>query len=85
MADGAVVVDVTQGFSFYEPQGDTTAWVGSGIRLGALYYYAWKDGNLSFPGGTCPNVGLAGLLLGEPTALSMSRIPSSKRCPVALA
>ncbi|KAK9804961.1 hypothetical protein WJX73_003918 [Symbiochloris irregularis] len=64
VADNSVVVDMTQGFNFYEPQGDTTAWAGSGIRLGSLYYEAWKEGGEVFPGGTCPDVGLSGLLLG---------------------
>lgn len=62
LTDG-VVVDLTEGFNTYEAVGDDIVVAGSGIRLGPLYFQAWKD-DLAFPGGVCPHVGLAGLSMG---------------------
>ena len=64
MLADSVVVDLTRGFSTYESTGASTAVVGGGMRLGPLYYKAWTDSGLAFPGGTCPGVGIGGLLLG---------------------
>ena len=62
---GTVVVDVSR-LDFFTPSSDgKSARVGPGNRLGPLYYKAWTQMRRVFPGGVCPNVGVAGIVLGE--------------------
>ena len=69
MLPGAVVVDLSRGYDTFNRLNTATAEVGGGIKIGPLYGRAWTDTKgeetLAFPGGTCPGVGLAGLLMGE--------------------
>ncbi|KFG86746.1 hypothetical protein MANI_023527 [Metarhizium anisopliae] len=58
---GALVVDITH-IDFVDVSADkTTARVGAGIRLGALYTALNLHGR-DWPGGICPTVGLSGFL-----------------------
>ncbi len=48
-----------------EADGKTAiAKVQSGARLGHVYAELWKQGQYTFNGGTCPSVGLSGLISG---------------------
>ena len=64
MLSDSVVVDL-RNLSTYERVGSgPVVEVGAGLKLGPLYWALWTDAGLAFPGGTCPNVGVAGLTLG---------------------
>lgn len=68
MLDGALVIDMTRNFSTWTRPSALTVEVGAGLQLGPLYWRAWQDseglGKLAFPGGSCPDVGLSGFILG---------------------
>lgn len=61
----AIVVDVSQMSSVQVDANAQTATVQGGVRLGKLYYSIHEVYHtLAFPGGSCPSVGVVGLLLG---------------------
>jgi FAD/FMN-containing dehydrogenase len=58
-----VVIDVAPMFSVSVPGSGDVATIGAGARLGEVYG-ALQPHGVTIPGGTCPPVGIAGLVLG---------------------
>lgn len=63
VVDGGIVADVSEMRDVRVNCRDNTAVVEAGIGLLDLYEELWRHG-FTFPGGTCPKVGLSGLILG---------------------
>lgn len=63
--NGTVLVDLTGLDSFTPSPDHNSARVGTGNRLGPLYYKAWTQAGRLFPAGLCPYVGAGGHILGE--------------------
>ena len=60
---GAVVIDVSNLTAMAVDSDSDTALFGAGVEL-VEAYSAVIQANRTFPGGTCPTVGLAGFVLG---------------------
>ncbi|KAF9438687.1 hypothetical protein BGZ76_005830 [Entomortierella beljakovae] len=61
--DGSLVIDLA-GLSSVVMVNGNQAKVGSGIRLGPLYWELFNQGGWSINAGTCPSVGIGGHALG---------------------
>ncbi|CAO2176405.1 unnamed protein product [Urochloa humidicola] len=59
------IIDVSNLNRIHVDTSTATVWAESGVTLGELYYAVWKaNRTLTFPGGTCPTVGLGGFISG---------------------
>lgn len=63
VADGAIVIDVSEMTRVKVDTQARTATVQAGIQLYPLYEELWKH-RMTIPGGSCPTVGVSGLTLG---------------------
>ncbi|XEC95322.1 FAD-binding oxidoreductase [Paenibacillus tarimensis] len=63
LIDNGLVIDVSGMNSIHIDKANGIARIGAGVRLMLLYETLWKYG-LAVPGGTCPAVGISGLMLG---------------------
>jgi FAD/FMN-containing dehydrogenase len=59
---GGVVVDVSR-IAFVRPNANHTAWIGAGAQLIDVYAKLWNR-RVTIPAGSCPTVGISGLVLG---------------------
>ncbi|CAG8584239.1 15569_t:CDS:2, partial [Gigaspora rosea] len=71
-----LVVDLINFNKISINKADKTAVVGSGSRLGILYYELNKAG-FAFPSGNCPSVGVGGIILGGGEGLLMRKFGMS--------
>ena len=80
MQDDSIVIDMSSGFAAVEPTAaDPTIFrVGSGVRLGPLYYALWQQGQRAVPGGVCPTVGADGHILGTDRAAPEHTSPPAR-------
>ena len=64
LVEGGIVVDVSPMDGVRVDAASGTARVQAGIDLWPLYQALWNDGHVTIAGGSCPTVGISGLVLG---------------------
>jgi FAD/FMN-containing dehydrogenase len=64
LAEDGIVVDVSRMDAVRVDHAAGTARVEAGIDLWPLYQALWNDGQVTIAGGSCPTVGISGLVLG---------------------
>lgn len=67
--DSSIIIDISYMNSFSIDKKNNTVTVGAGITQGELYTKLYKEG-YGFPGGTCTELGLSGLVSGGGLGLS---------------